>query len=93
MQLRSKWIDNENLTPEISLVEYYDVLNSFDWYYVMSEDHGVWKSGEARWAKIYNIAIVNEGRYMKLLNGFRDYYNSGQPWGTERQPKPERPKR
>ena len=75
---------------KMTLTEFYDVLNSFDWYYDFSDDHRVWKRGESGKAKI--LAMITEGgkEFKDLYDGFVAHHFSGPSWNTDKAPKPER---
>jgi hypothetical protein len=75
---------------KVSLTEYWDMLNSHDWYYDFSDDHSVWKAGVANRDKLNTIARQSDD-HKKLRDDFSKHYFSGEPWGTERAPKPPRP--
>lgn len=72
----------------MTIEEYYALLEKHDWYYEMSDDHRVWKAGVAARDNLVAIAAEHGGQYQTLLDGFRAHYFSGDPWGTEKQPKP-----
>lgn len=72
------------------LREFYDELEKHDWYYSYSDDHRVWKKGEAAWKAL--VAKGNQSEaHQELLDGFQAYHFGGEAFGTEPQPKPERP--
>ena len=68
----------------------FDKLSAHDWYYQMSDDHRVWKRGEADWTSLNIMADAIIGG-KELLNAFKTHYYTGQPWGNEQQPLPPRP--
>lgn len=74
----------------MSLLEFYDALDRFDWYYDFSDDGRVWRAGEAGHKRLKAIVAEGGDKYEALYNGFVDHYFSGKPWGTEKSPKPER---
>lgn len=74
-----------------TLAEYYDMLSRHDWYYAYSDDGSVFRRGEAANQKLAAIAKTSP-EHAALLAGYKQYYFSGKPWGTERAPKPGRPK-
>ena len=69
----------------------YDRLKKHDWYYQMSDDHRVWRSGQSDWNEITKIANATKGG-IELQVAFSVHYYTGEPWGNEQQPMPERPK-
>lgn len=76
----------------MTLAEFWDECERHDWYNEMSDDHNVWKRGQANMARIRGIARVGGKEYEDMLDGFTKHMYSGKPWKTERSPKPERPK-
>lgn len=70
--------------------EYWDMLNSHDWYYMMSDDNSVWRRGLSRSKELEAIANGHP-ELEALAKGFSEHYFSGKPWGTEQAPKPPRP--
>lgn len=91
------WYDPDDLelvrritVENITLVEYYDALERFDWYFDFSDDHRVWSAGNKRKAEL--ISMSKKGaEYKALWDGFKEFHFSGEPWNTEKAPKPERP--
>lgn len=78
-------------TGPMTLADYYDRLDGFDWYYAYSDDGGVYRAGE-RAMKALKIVAEQSPEHKALYDGFSAHYFSGKPWGTEKAPKPERPK-
>lgn len=74
-----------------TLQEYYDMLVKHDWYFDWSDDGRVWRAGVKARDELKAIAEANGEAYQELLTGFQKYMFTGEPWGTERAPKPERP--
>lgn len=70
--------------------EYYDQLERHDWYYEWSDDHGVWERGSADASRLKQISEESP-EHKALWDGFNKHKFSGESWGTEKQPKPERP--
>jgi len=68
----------------------WDRLNKHDWYYSYSDDHSVWQRGEADWKELTTMAAAIDGG-PELKSAFSAHYYTGEPWGNEKQPKPERP--
>jgi hypothetical protein len=77
----------ENNVP---LTEFYDMIDRFDWSYMMSDDHRVWEQGSAQESKLLSIAKQSP-EHQALWDGFKKHWWSGPYMGTERAPKPERP--
>ena len=75
---------------DVSLTEYWDMLNCHDWYYDFSDDHRVWRAGQENMQKL-RLLSQQSPEHGKLLSDFNKHYFSGDPWGTERAPKPPRP--
>ena len=73
-----------------TLGELYEALERHDWFTAMSDDHRVWAAGEARRDTLMEAAGRIDGGEA-LLRGFTAHVYSGEPWGTVKQPKPERP--
>lgn len=74
-----------------TLAEFWDQLNSHDWYHAWSDDHRVWQRGNSNYKRLQSIAAFSGEEYTELLSAFSAHYFSGDPWNTEKQPKPERP--
>lgn len=74
------------MTPQ----KFWDACNQFDWYYEMSDDARVWREGEAAKAKLLTYAPAGS-RNREIWDAFVLHYYSGSAWGSEKQPKPERP--
>jgi hypothetical protein len=75
----------------MSLIEFYDNLNKFDWFFAFSDDHRVYTAGIKRRAELLSIARKNGTKYEEMFKAFSNHHFSGKPWNTEKQPKPERP--
>jgi hypothetical protein len=74
----------------VSLAEFYDVLERHDWYYAMSDDHAVWTAGTLVANALAEEAKESREKAQLLIDWTRHMF-SGEPWGTEKKPKPERP--
>lgn len=72
------------------LREYYDMIDNFDWSYMMSDDAGVYNRGSAEEAKIKRIRNESQA-HADLYDAFYKHRWSGPHMGTEKLPKPERP--
>lgn len=76
---------------QVSLAEYYDMLEKFDWYYAFSDSHNVWLAGEAQWEK-FRVIAEQSPAHAELNRAWRDYMNTGPQFGDPvRAPKPVRP--
>jgi hypothetical protein len=75
----------------MTLADYWDQLHAHDWYYAMSDDHGVWLAGERAINKLRALAKIGGSDWETLLTAFSKHYFSGPPWGTEQVSLPERP--
>jgi hypothetical protein len=96
MNLGTRHPDDDPLPREMTLAEFWDCLDRFDWFYEMSDDHRVWQNGERAVQRIltflaYHRETTGNPQYEQLYNGFTGHYYSGKPWNTPKQPKPERP--
>ena len=78
--------DDEVNTP---LPVFWDRLNQHDWWYAMSDDHGVWSRGDRDLREIIDIMNASGPEYRTLFNEFRAYATHTD--GDTRAPKPERP--
>lgn len=74
----------------VSLADFWEMLNKHDWYHMMSDDIKVDRSGAADMAKLAKIAKQSP-EHEAMLQGFHQHFWSGKPWNTEVKPKPERP--
>ena len=77
---------------DITLSKYYDMLTYHDWYYDYSDDHSVWQRGRDASENLRRIAETNGKEFKDLRDGFRAHYFSGDAFGKEKQPIPEKPK-
>jgi len=66
----------------MELKEFDTMLKNFDWYYNMSDDHRVWRAGEAANARIREVAKTSDV-HKELYEFWSKHYFSGEPWGTE----------
>lgn len=74
-----------------TLAQFWDVLDGFDWYYMMSDDGSVYRAGERGYQRIFNMAKAGGPDFEALFEKFGDHKFSGEPWGTPNAPRPERP--
>jgi|GEM_PF-896302 len=75
----------------MDLEQYWEKLNNFDWFYEYSDDHSVWQRGRIAASKIAAIAIESP-EHRALYDGFYKHHFSGKSFGTEKAPKPEKPR-
>ncbi len=52
-----KQLIREEISSMVNLENFEKLLRSHDWYYMMSDDHSVYKRGEDNWEKIRDVAI------------------------------------
>jgi hypothetical protein len=69
-------------------IEFWDACDKFDWFYEFSDDQSVWRRGEATKATLLRQATPEQ---LEIYNKFRRYNFTGPNFGTEKQPKPEKP--
>lgn len=74
-----------------TLPEFWDVLNNFDWYYMMSDDGSVYRGGERAYQRIVAMATAGGPEFEALFEKFREHKFSGEPWATPSAPRPDRP--
>ena len=60
----------------MTLQEYWDLLDKYDWYFNYSDDYTVWKKGSEQGKKISALAKGSNER-SELLLGFRAHYFNG----------------
>ena len=72
------------------MVEYYDLLEAHDWTYNFTDDHRVWKLGQATQNNIVRISNKSP-EHEELYKAFSNHVFSGFPWGTEKASKPIKP--
>jgi hypothetical protein len=70
--------------------EFYDLCANHDWYHAMSDDYSVWRRGINNRIKMDKIVAQNP-ELQDILSAFARYYFTGEPFGTEQSPYPERP--
>ena len=74
----------------MTLLEFYKLLETTDWFYSFSDDHSYWQKGRAQHQRNIKIAETSP-EHKKLYEDYSKHMFSGDPWKTEKQPKPERP--
>ena len=65
-----------------SIVEYYEMLKNHDWYYDFSDDHEVWKAGNANIRLIRAIAEAKQADYKRMFDAFEKAMFSGDAFET-----------
>jgi len=75
----------------MKLPEYYDLLAGLDWTYMMSDAHNICSQGRQEMANARRLSQESP-EHQKLFSLWYDYSYSGQGWGGEQKPKPEKPK-
>jgi len=74
----------------MTLQQLYDELERHDWFYAMSDDDRVYRAGSANASRlILQAAAVPGGA--ELMSAYQKHVFSGEPWGSTKTPKPERP--
>lgn len=72
------------------LQSFYNRVEHADWFYEMSDDHGVYLRGVNQFAELSEEAKGNPDME-KILTDWTAHHYSGEPWGKPKVPKPERP--
>jgi hypothetical protein len=68
--------------------EYFKQCQDFDWYYIYSDDHRVYKAGLAK-EYILKTLIDNDPSLKPIWDSWAIYHFSGPAWGIPQAPKPE----
>lgn len=92
MTMSDVYAENHQKDPPERMTsrQFWDACNHFDWFYEMSDDASVWRKGEAAQALLLTHAPAgSENR--RIWDGFTAHHYSGEPWKTDKKPKPERP--
>ena len=74
----------------MTLQDFYDKCAHHDWYYSYSDDHSVWKRGQAVGKELEIIATTSP-EHKEIYDAWLAYVSSGSAFGTKRLPKPTRP--
>lgn len=72
------------------LNDYWDMLNTHDWYWRFSDDNRWYNAGNFQENKLRAIAEKSLAHKV-MFERFSNHYWTGKPWNTEQTPKPERP--
>jgi hypothetical protein len=76
----------------MTLEEFYNLLEAHDWHYEMSDNHSVYLRGRENEQKLSSLAANHKNQdFVILFRAYKQHIFSGEPWGTEQLPKPERP--
>ena len=79
------------MTTKPTLAQFWDKCEAFDWFYEMSDDGSVYRAGRRAQGEIEALAKASGPEYEAMWAAFGAHHYSGHAWGTEKQPKPERP--
>lgn len=71
----------------MTIEEYFNKCKGFDWYYTMSDDHRVWRSGEQAKRALKREAETDLVK-SEIFKDWESFYFSGKPFGTTRTPEP-----
>lgn len=73
----------------MTLLDFYDMLAKHDWYYAYSDDNRVYLAGERSRKEL--MAVAEESvEHADLYRAWNSHMFTGEPWGNEKTPKPER---
>lgn len=75
-------------TPPDTLAALFADLQKHDWFYMMSDDHGVWRSGVDAEARLTERAKALGEVAEKLMADYSGHVFSGETFGKERKPEP-----
>lgn len=76
----------------MNLRELYDDLERHDWFHMMSDDGRIFRGGAANAARLVREAAAIPGG-AELMSAYQQHVFSGDPWGNEKKPKPDRPQK
>lgn len=62
---------NKSVMNGMTLDEYLERLNEFDWFFEMSDDHQYWKKKSQEYCELENIAEVCGGKYALAFENCR----------------------
>lgn len=74
----------------ISLQEFYDMLDKHDWMYYFSDDFQAYQDGQVAEARLWQIA-KNSEKHEALIREYELHVTTGPHWNTKQNPKPNRP--
>lgn len=75
----------------MTLREFYDKLQRFDWFYTFSDSNSVVREGQAAESRLSSEAARLGPEYLNLFNSYHDSLWSGPTFGTELIPLPKKP--
>jgi hypothetical protein len=78
------------MNAQVSLLEFYEMLERHDWYYPFSDDGRVYNNGKRAEDTLHKIASQSS-EHKELFDAFEKHFFTGEPWNNERAPKPEKP--
>lgn len=88
--LTPMWANHQELTltngEQMTIEEFYKLLEGHDWTYQYSDDFSVWRRGSDRAKQISHLAEGNE-TFKQMVADFRSYIFDGDATGYTR-PKP-----
>lgn len=71
--------------------DYYQELNTHDWFHFYSDDSRVYRSGHANLVRLENLAKTDPVK-QALFDGFKAHHFSGPAFNKPKAPKPEAPR-
>lgn len=77
------------MAEQKSLREYWNMLASHDWFYEYSDDHSVWRRGNAAESTL-RLHAAQSPEHRALYDEFREHH-FGRMYGREQKPLPPRP--
>lgn len=72
----------------MSLAEYFEKLETHDWYYEFSDDGRIFDRGHSNQLALEAISKTSE-KHKKMFDDFSAYHSSGDAFGTPKLPRPE----
>lgn len=70
-----------------TVAEFFDACAAHDWTYNFSDDHSVWKRGEAERKRLM-ADMKDDPLKVAIFKAWQAHVFSGPAYGTERQPRP-----
>lgn len=74
----------------VSIQEFYSRLQALDWFFSMADNRAAYENGARDLAEIELIASFSE-TFQTLLDQYRGFIFSGDPWNTPKLEAPEKP--
>lgn len=75
---------------DVSLSDFYKILEANDWWTDFSDDHRDWQEGNAKSAWLMKVAEVSSA-HDAMYKEYVAYVFSGPAWGSEKKEKPAAP--